>query len=279
MSILTKISVVVLLVLILLACPVFITQATIAPNYRAAYEQQLAKTQLEAMRARSHMLLNGQLVAQRDAAIAEAERFRQQTQQELARMTANLGAWQTKSAEQENNLKNMTTQLSGLRSAADTFNKRNELLASQLDESRTEIDKLTKENLRTSEMQKQTEAEKERLDKIARVHAERIAELEQENEQLRQSGAQAKAGEAELVPVAPEGITGSITSVKGDYASINIGSANGIKPNMQLIIYRGDQLVGFLRVEGVDVNQAAGIVTDRQLDPLRGDKVTTSLLR
>jgi hypothetical protein len=44
---------------------------------------------------------------------------------------------------------------------------------------------------------------------------------------------------------------------------------------MQLMIYRGSNFVGYLRIEEVDVNQAAGTVRDNVLDPMRGDRVAT----
>jgi hypothetical protein len=46
---------------------------------------------------------------------------------------------------------------------------------------------------------------------------------------------------------------------------------------MQLIIYRGSEYVAKLRVDQVDVGQSAGIVSDKRLDPLQGDKVTDRL--
>lgn len=276
MSILTKICVVVLLVLILLACPVFITQATVAPNYRQAYEAAMVETASHRMAAKNATLALNKVLAERDAAKADLARIESTKQQEIDTLKSDLAAWQTKAAEFQNNLTRLTTEVGGLKGEAQTFNERNALLASQLEAGRTEMDKLNREVIRVSDLLKQAEAEKDRLDKIARVRYERIRELEEETEQMQAGGAE-KSAKAPAAPTSSEKITGTITAIKGDYASINIGSAKGVQQGMRLVIYRGAQLVGFLRVEEVDIAQAAGIVIERQLDPMQGDKVTTSL--
>jgi len=43
LNILTKICIVIQLVLILIACPVFITQATVVANYKDHYERQVLR--------------------------------------------------------------------------------------------------------------------------------------------------------------------------------------------------------------------------------------------
>ncbi len=278
MSILTKISVVVLLVVILLACPVFISQATVAPNYRYAYEQEKKRGQLWAMDARQVKLALNKAIAERDAAVRARNEITAEKQQEIARLTTNLGAWQTQAAQQENDLKTLATEVAGLKGEAITFNKLNESLRNGLADSRKKIDDLVKENIGTSDLLKQTQAENTRISKYARVWKERIRELEGEIETLRQTGATARAGAEGVAPVAAERIGGTVTAVRGELASINIGSAKGIQREMKLYVYRGAEFVSRLRVSEVRIDQAAGIIIDRRLDPMPGDKVVTRLL-
>ena len=40
--------------------------------------------------------------------------------------------------------------------------------------------------------------------------------------------------------------------------------------------HRGAKLVGHLRVEVVDADQAAGFVYDKQVDPMQGDQIMSS---
>jgi predicted RNase H-like nuclease (RuvC/YqgF family) len=271
---------VVLLVLVLLAVPVFITQATIGPNWRHAYEQERKRSDGLKMDARSEMLAHSKTIAERDAAITELQKTRQDKKMELDRLTGQLIGERTRTAGLQNDLNRLATEVAGLKAEAQTFNKRNEMLASELDAARLDIASLNKELLRVSDLLKQSEAEKDRLDKTVRVQVERVRSLEEELDQLRATGAVAKATTGkDTVAIPDQPIIGTITTVKGDYASINIGSAQGIKRNMPLIIYRGDQLVARLRVDEVDSVEAAGIILDRQLDPIPGDKVTTRLLK
>ena len=280
MSILTKISVVVLLIMILLAVPVFITQATIGPNWRHAYEQEHKRSEGYEMDTRSEMLAHGKTIIERDVATDSLQRIRSEKQMEIDRMVSQLTDSQAKTAGLRNDLNRLATEVAGLRAEAETFNKRNAMLATELEKGRTEITDLNKDLIRTNDLLKQSEAEKDRLEKQARVGEEKIRDLEEETEQLRQAGAIAKRPRGEeITPVPDQPITGTITAVTGDYASINIGSAKGIKKNMRLIVHRGAQFVARLRVDEVESTQAAGIIIDRRIDPIQGDKVTTDLIR
>lgn len=78
------------------------------------------------------------------------------------------------------------------------------------------------------------------------------------------------------VPVPTTKITGTVTGVNNNLASINVGTAQGLKIGMQLIVYRGDQFVGRLKIEEIRVNDAAGIIVNRVKTPLQGDKVISS---
>jgi hypothetical protein len=77
--------------------------------------------------------------------------------------------------------------------------------------------------------------------------------------------------------IKPPKIDGTITAVRSDLASLNVGSADGVKKGMEFKIYRGDKFVAHLRVAEVFASSCAGVVTDMQRDVLRGDKATTLL--
>jgi len=278
LSILTKICVVVLLVLILFACPVFITQATVAPNWRHAYNQKKSEALGYMMDAKAEKLAHNKTIEQRDQAIDALERFKEEKKLDLSKVMSDLSTARSNVATLHNNLSVLAAKVGGLEREAANFNQRNDLLSAQLAEARESIDKLTKEVIRVTEALKQTQAEKARLAQQARVFQGRIRELEEENEQLLRGGV-ARLETEEIPVVAAEEITGTIEAVRGGYASINIGSAKGVKPNMKLTIYRGSKLVGFLRIDQVELDEAAGIVIDPQLDVMQGDKVTNKLVR
>jgi len=281
LSILTKICVVVLLVLILLAMPLFINQATVAPNWRYAYEKEQARSKQNAMDARFAKLALDTAVAERDSALNQRSRIALEKQREIDRLTNELATWQTKAAEFQNSLKRLTTEVAGLKLEIQTANKRTDLLSKQLADARQEVDKLTQESIQLNDLLKQTEAENERLDAMARDLQERKVALEEEIEQLRQEKGAVAAGDGEQVVTTSETIIGTLTQVSadGNYASISIGSANGVKRGMKLVVFRGSDFVSKLRIDMVDPGQAAGIIIDRVLDPVEGDKVTTRLLK
>ena len=72
-------------------------------------------------------------------------------------------------------------------------------------------------------------------------------------------------------------ISGTVTAISDNLASVNVGSAHGVKKGMKLILFRGDQFVGHLKVEQVRINECAGMVMNKQLDPMQGDRVTSDL--
>jgi hypothetical protein len=59
--------------------------------------------------------------------------------------------------------------------------------------------------------------------------------------------------------------------------SISLGSENGVKKNMVLQVYRGNEFVCNLVVTNVDINKSAGVLELVQQNPIVGDYVTTRL--
>ena len=46
---------------------------------------------------------------------------------------------------------------------------------------------------------------------------------------------------------------------------------------MKLIVYRGGQFVGHIRIQQVKLSEAVGLVIDKKMNPQPGDKATTRL--
>ena len=76
-------------------------------------------------------------------------------------------------------------------------------------------------------------------------------------------------------------IEGQIIEVKSDYASISVGSASGVRENMQFIVYRYDgnepSYLGDLTITRVEQSEAAGLLKIKNGMVLSGDSVTTKL--
>ncbi len=281
MSILTKICVVVLVALILVACPVFINQAVNVPNYRHAWEQEKARNAGLAQETRSVKVAHARVIMQRDRAVKRADEAVGDRLTQVEGLQGRLDAEQFKVEGLHTDIKRINSQLTQLRMNYEQNLQRRKLLSEQLDTARTKIDKVSAENRRANDLLKQIQAQTERLENVAKVLREQIVERDQrisqlEDEVASMGGTAAATADGGAVTTTDQ-ISGTITTVEGNLAGINIGSANGVKPNMRLIIYRGPEFVAYIHVQEVDVGEAAGIIVDKRLEPMQGDKVVNAL--
>lgn len=276
MNILTKICVVVLVVLVLFASVTVIKVASVPQNWRYYYELEKDKAALHAQGARVQKLLTSRQAAEikdlRGRAdqlaidLANEKKARVPTPEELRtrELAAKLDAQNTRLTELQLNVQAMS--------------ERNVTLQDQLDKSRELIARLQDQNRRTTAELTQIRGKFEREQGLVRAlqrqlqdRDERILELE------KQVVGGVVAGKG--APTAAGKITGAITAVESELASINIGSAQGVTRGLKLYIYRDASFVGYLLVDDVDEGEAAGTVVEKQLDPMVGDKVTNDLLK
>ena len=122
-------------------------------------------------------------------------------------------------------------------------------------------------------------AQSERLQSISRdLHADVLDKTRQLEDKIKElialrSQLASEPLEAAEIVTSDLEIVGTITAVSQDVASINIGSANGVKAGMKLLIGRGGDFVAYMRIEEVELDSAAGVIVDKEKDPKRGDKV------
>jgi uncharacterized protein (DUF3084 family) len=278
LGILTKICIVVLVVLVLLACPIFISQATVVPNYRKHYNDMKAKADLAAISASHASLAAQRSTLERDEAVAKLTQSHSAMQEEVNKLTADLAAEKQRGDKLQTNLDSIVAELTKLRADYESNSKRTVMLAKQRDEAFEKIEALTDESRRLSDQLKQAQLDNDHQAQYVRTLREQLVERDDRIKQLEQQiGPGAVAGKAEKPVTAETRISGTVTAVKGELASINVGSAKGVKQGMQLIIYRGANYVAKLRVEQVDVGASAGMILDKALDPAQGDKVADSL--
>ena len=283
MSILTKIFVVLQVVLVLLACPVFITQATVAPNYRDLWEKEKDRSKMYAQSAQhaglAMNMLREQLTrAENKANDAEAQRSKRESE-----LLADKAEVQTAYAGLEAIIKRMTAEMQGQQAIVQDFSRRYDLLTKQGRTQRDKINELIESNNRMNSMLKDEQTKVERIGKIAKVYSEKIVELQDKIEELnielvrykRGDKAPMPGGKDDRIPDTPP-IEGTILAVDGAIASINVGSARGVRRGMRLVIYRGSNYVGRLHIVEVNARSAAGSVVDSPLQPQIGDKVVSS---
>lgn len=277
MNILTKICVVILLVLVLFASFTFINMATVPQNWRQLYTLKDQEATLYAQATREQKLVANNLSNQLAALQAKAGQLAADLAEAKKEKVPDPILLQTQALQSGLDAANST--LKELALTVDAMKSRNEKLTEQLDEARKAIASLQKVNRDAIAEITQVRGKLERSERVVqalqsqlRDRDERIVELEKIA-----STAHAAPGETKAAPPSSATVAGAITSVRGELASINVGSAQGVTRGLKLTIYRGANFVGYLRVDEVDEGEAAGTITDKQLDPTVGDKVTTAV--
>lgn len=282
MSILSKICVVLLLVLTLVACTVFSKMALVGPKYKQALD--VKKQDAASLR---NKLNNAKAdVTKLNADLATAQNTNLQAKRQYEVLKSQFELFKTKAATEKGKLQGNLRQLSASYAKLEENYKANT----------RERDSLNKEKQRAQLMLEQTDealrtlrgqfdevtTQKERLERLAKSRHQQIAELQAENEELKaklRTGGVSAQPETVAVPVAPSAdFTGTITAVRANgLVSVNVGRVKGVTKGMVLKVYRGKHFVANLRIEEVWPNEAAGIIFDKQRDVLQGDKATTSL--
>ncbi len=277
MSILTKASVVVLALLVIIACPVFISQATVMPKYRDLFEQeqeknkglvqQLTKSKQDATAAWiecGKVTTQAKTVASANSALlAGLQGDKGTLKVEVAKLQATVDSMNVDAQQKDINVKDA--------------NDRSARLAKQAEKDRTEINRMRESLARVSRLNDDLARKLGGAEKIARAHAETISELNGEIVDMKKKLANpAGATLAGDTPKAEPNIEGNVLAVSDATVSIDVGSARGIVKDMELVISRGGQLVGYLRITDIDEQNSAGTVTDTQgLDVKVGDVVRT----
>jgi hypothetical protein len=279
LNILTKICAVVLLILVLVASVVFINMATVPQNYRLLYEEQRLKAQLNGQDARLQKLVTNRLMEENNALKEEKGTLLAQNVELNQRLVPDPPSILVKKLMEQNEAAN--TMLAKLQLDVKAAGDRNDLLAKQLQDERVKTAEKQDQIGRNIAELTQEVGKRERAERVVRAlerqlqdRDERIKELE-----TQVAGGAASGASGAIAAVSPGRVTATITVVRGDHASINVGVAQGVARGQKLYIYRNASFVGYLRIDEVDEAQAAGTIVDKQLDPAIGDKVTNDLLK
>jgi len=290
LDILTKISVIVLVVLILLAVPVFINASLHGPKFKEDYEREQATSRLYQQAAEDARLNLQRAVQELQSARTRADQIAARRDEQIRQLKAELEQERLKGTQLGAKLTTISSEIVEINASLRQYIERAKQFSDRIAEQQQTIDQLTDENMALSRELNQQKAAYERVQQVTRNLREQISEYKEtiqdmgrQMEALRGGAApSAVAGVPERARPRPEvegepAVSGMITAVMPDknLASINIGSANGVKKGMRMIISRGAQLVGYLRVEDVYTSQAAGIIVEKQMTPQQGDRVAT----
>ena len=279
MNILTKISVVLVVVLGLFMGVVLINVATLIPNYKTAYTNEQIKNEQANTLAMNSMLALRNLQIKLD-----------DVSKELATLKlTDAGTIATK----DNAIRTLQTEKAELTAQAGGFN--DALLKLQANLAVAQAESATKEKIITEQMAriKELVTENQEVAKVDADHVSAIGRLENviranevtiqdlKEQVLHILEAKNEAGKTGTAFGEGPKIEGQITAASGNTASINIGSAKGIKKGMKLLVYRDNktsvQVLGYLQISDVDLSESGGVIVDRTGDVKQGDLVTTNV--
>ncbi len=280
MNILTKICVVVLVVTSIVASVVFINLATVSPNWRDAYNREADAYKVLAAKYRGFAEVSETLSKDRNDLRKALDAQKTKALADIAELNEDKNKLEITIADLNRQLalKANITPDSGKATTEYLYKQQKELRDAWETEAKTRLKLVEVESQLLSE-----QAKNKRLENSLRVIKEKaqsqttmIVKLNERISELEVLEGKKTVVDT-AVPVPATKISGTVTGVNDNLASVNVGSAQGLKAGMQLIVCRGDQFVGHLKIEEVGVNEAAGIIVNRRLAPLQGDKVISSL--
>ncbi|MCD4825979.1 MAG: hypothetical protein K8S55_15415 [Phycisphaerae bacterium] len=283
MNILTKICVVLLVVASLTASVVFISLATVAPNWYAEYKREEANSAILEAQRQMHEETASRLVKENNDLRLSSTKRENALASKISELTNENSNKEIKNTKLGNDINRISSQITALRgnlAAAVAANKEQD---TKLHKAWLRENKLMGQIIELGSSLKKTQADLERRTKslaVVKEQSQRLKELLVEANKtiakLEKGGGTEEAA-TDGTPLPDHRVAGTITAIRNNLASINVGSAHGLKTGMKLIVYRGDQFVGRLKIEQVHVNEAAGVIVDKVLAPQQGDKVTSHL--
>ncbi len=274
MDILTKICVVVLVLLVIVAVPVFTTQATMTPAWKKLFRQEEQRRQLSDQAYRNQSVVSNRLQHELGVEKTLREKQARDLSVSLLKAQGDLEKERQKVANLGRKIDAITSRMTELSVGQKEFLARTERLESQISEARKRADSEAQKNIELYNQLKSKTIEFERLEKLAQFLKEELEAQKQIVRDLESRGT-ATGPKVKAEPGRDKVLVGEIIvwDAKNELASINIGSAKGVEKKMRLVISRGPKFVGYLRIESVELDRAAGVVVDKQLDPSRGDRV------
>lgn len=282
MSILTKISIVLLVVLVPVACVVFIQLASRLPVCLDGLDRQ--GKELESVKqGNRHLQLALQraqdqgkrYAAGRQAAVADKRTVQEALQAQInglvvdkLSMAANLAGLTAANQAHGEGLKMEIARGDRLEAQLTKFRERTNKLKVQVNELDTA---LVDRKVAIARLERTVQKFREDIADGEKEIAHLLARLAAHGRPVDAATGEAATGVGPDVPL----IQGTITAIEDDVASINIGAAKGIKKGMKLIVFRDDNFVAYLQIELVDLNSAAGVIVSKRLEPRPNDKVKT----
>jgi SMC interacting uncharacterized protein involved in chromosome segregation len=278
LSSLTKVFIVILVVLVLVASGIFISYIARTENYKVLYESEQTRAQIAEAGQANYMLAadNYRTLSNTEAGLRASDDASHRA--EMARLEADKKKLELAIAGTTTNLGELQLKLASLETTIKGAQQVNADQAAKLDAARAEKDKALGQLNEQSAKLNSLIAENTILEKSVDALKEMLQSAQSEIKDLQKQGeATGTTKRAATAPQPAVKLDGSVTAVDRGLAQINLGSTSGVKKGMTFFVYRNADFVARLQIEEVQAGQAAGIVSDAKRDIRQGDKVTTSL--
>ncbi len=281
MNTLTKILIVALSLLCIMASVLFIQYSVGQPNYKQAFETQRERTAVAEAKTSEQIQVANQAKLDREEAVAQLNQSQRDASRQIAVLNAENDRLEAENERLVSQHETLSANLVGLRASVDQQTKMNTLLTQQLDDRNETVQVLTDQHRRTTLQAQELARDLETARQNVAVKAGLLAQAESKILELEQRLAQAGTGLAldEAAPVPTTAISGRVTAVDAAHqvAQLNVGSADGVQEGMRFILYRGDDFIGELEVAEVEPNNCAGLLSKVQVQPQARDRATTNL--
>lgn len=282
MSTLTKVLIILQVVVVLVLCGLVVTYVATSDNYKKMYDDERAKA-VQANQKRAQ-------------AEEELEKVKATKDQEIAAFTQKVAGLTDKITAMTQDAAAMARDMDALRAE-----KEKQTLAAQVAThnamQQTELFKKAQETidtLRADQIKKDGElrqASDDLTEKTALLTTQtaQISTLTDQAKELQGKIAQYErlTGRPSPLPANTKGtsaeqtpnLTGSITQVDlgNKLAEISIGSNDGVKPNMEFYITRGNQFICNIQILDAKPEKAVGTIDKAQQEPKVGDMAATNL--
>lgn len=225
---------------------------------------------------------------QQAVADSSAELARLQSESEMLRQQTSDALKEKEVLQRENNqlladAKTARLDADSIQARIDQLAATSQTQAELLDSMYSEVSSLRESELRSSQQEIQLADRISDLSAELEVAIETNRALQERLASLQPGGGGLPQGSRTNAPRGP--VYGTITDVREDasgrmLAEVNLGSADRVEEGMKLTIFRGNQYLGNLVVDNVDLNVAIGEVRipgNQSFDVRRGDRVRTRI--
>jgi len=276
LSILTKIFIVVLSVLVLIAAPVFISMAVTPYNWKVAYENQKKRADVADANA-ANQTAAAQVWKEYYQSVSNSfNDARSAFQTTLAGKDKDLAARESEAKAASNQVNTLSASVKAMQDQLTVQSGLAETVRTKLGEAEKANNALTVQVNQYQTLSSSQLAEIERLTRTVTELKIQAAQYQQEVAELR-SKIEAAGAKSDAAPASATPIQATVTAVQDGLAQVNVGSADGVKKGMQFTVYRGGDFVAHLRISEVNSNSSAGNLIDITRTVKQGDKAATKL--